>query len=50
MSGEIEMNDLTRSKFEAERDTNDQDLDDVVKDYTISVWAWTSTTLFAHFA
>jgi len=46
MSGEIEMNDLTRSKFEAERDTNDQDLDDVVKDYTISVWAWTSTTLF----
>jgi len=42
MSGEIEMNDLL---LDAEQDnTYNKYSDD--KDYTISVWAWTSTTLF----
>ncbi|KIM87154.1 hypothetical protein PILCRDRAFT_301803 [Piloderma croceum F 1598] len=49
MSSEIEMNDLPR-ELEAEQDgTNKQQVEDSNsggKDYTISAWAWTSTTLF----
>jgi len=46
MPSEIEMNDLPR-KLDTEDDTDNQELG---KDYTISVWAWTSTTLFVGLA
>jgi hypothetical protein len=44
---EIEMDDLSDSKFDTEQDaTSTQDRGNILgNDYTISVWAWTSTTL-----
>jgi hypothetical protein len=51
MSSEIEMNDLSR-ELEAEQDGTNKQLEESNsggKDYIISAWAWTSTTLFVLF-
>jgi hypothetical protein len=47
MSVEIEMDDLSQSKFDI---NNQGSEDDVQLDYAISAWAWTCTTLYVHFA
>lgn len=51
MSSEIEMNDLSQPKGAPTELGNEEildlDLDDAARrDYTISIWAWTSATLF----
>jgi len=49
MSSEIEMNNLSRTNIgRTELDNSDNDLPDdtVGRDYTISTWAWTSSTIF----